>query len=136
VRPGSRKEIGWYPVSLDPTAAGDPLFRGLPDSFSALHWHGDVFDLPSGAQSLARSEITQHQAFAFGGRAYGLLFHLEVGFPQLARMVSTFDEELRAAAISGDRILQDARTHAPAAELVGRQVFGRWLELVRGQGFV
>jgi GMP synthase-like glutamine amidotransferase len=78
VRPGSHPEVGWLPVELEEAAAEDRLFSGLPRRFVAFHWHGDVFDVPAGATGLARSERTPHQAFRYGDRAYGLLFHLEV----------------------------------------------------------
>ena len=39
VYPGSRKEIGWYPVEV---TAKEELTAGLPNRFMALHWHGDT----------------------------------------------------------------------------------------------
>jgi GMP synthase (glutamine-hydrolysing) len=74
VRPGEGAEIGFAPVEVhDP---GDPILGALAPSATVLHWHGDVFDLPPGAQPLASSEQTQHQAFRTGN-AWGLLFHAE-----------------------------------------------------------
>ncbi len=53
VRPGEGPEIGFAPVEiLDPD---DPILGALAPSTTVLHWHGDVFDLPDGAQPLARS---------------------------------------------------------------------------------
>src|SRR5260221_8904647 len=49
VRKGDRKEIGWFPVTVAEAAAADRLFGGVESCFSAYHWHGDVFDLSSGA---------------------------------------------------------------------------------------
>ena len=75
VYPGSAKEIGWFPVER--TAGSHPLFDGLPDSFTPFHWHGETFDLPHGAKLLAKSEITETQAFAVGQRVLALQFHME-----------------------------------------------------------
>jgi GMP synthase-like glutamine amidotransferase len=75
VYPGSTKEIGWFPVQR--TMGSHPLFDGLPDSFTPLHWHGQTFDLPDGAKLLAKSKITETQAFALGQRVLGLQFHIE-----------------------------------------------------------
>ena len=72
---GSAKEIGWFPVQR--TMGSHPLFDGLPDSFTPLHWHGQTFDLPDGAKLLAKSKITATQAFAVGQRVLGLQFHME-----------------------------------------------------------
>jgi len=74
VYPGNAKEIGWFPVER---MGAHPLFDGLPDRFTPLHWHGETFDLPHGAKLLARSKITVNQAFAVGQRVLGLQFHME-----------------------------------------------------------
>ncbi len=74
VRPGERKEIGFAPV--DVSAPDDPVLGGLAPRTEVLHWHGDVFDLPDGAQRLASSELTENQAFRVGN-AWGVLFHAE-----------------------------------------------------------
>jgi GMP synthase-like glutamine amidotransferase len=74
VYPESAKEMGWFPVRRTDS---HPLFDGLPDSFTPLHWHGETFDLPHEAKLLAKSKITKTQAFAVGQRVPGLQFHLE-----------------------------------------------------------
>lgn len=74
VRPGPAPEIGWAPVEV--FDAADPLVGALAPQTSVLHWHGDVFDLPDGAELLASSERTQVQAFR-AGNAWGTLFHAE-----------------------------------------------------------
>jgi GMP synthase (glutamine-hydrolysing) len=131
VRPGPRKEIGWYPVSLEPAARDDHLFRDLPVSFRAMHWHGDIFDLPAGAASLARSELTAVQAFSFGGFAYGLLFHLEVTSRQLSDMTGAFADELQQAGVPPREILEGWFTHGMTLETLAAMVFGRWMDLVQ-----
>jgi GMP synthase (glutamine-hydrolysing) len=74
VRPGRRAEIGF--ASIRVTDPDDPLIGALAPEATVLHWHGDVFDLPEGARSLAHSAATEHQAFRYGN-AWGLLFHPE-----------------------------------------------------------
>jgi GMP synthase (glutamine-hydrolysing) len=74
VYPGSAKEIGWFPVQQ---TGSHPFFDGLPDSFTPFHWHGETFDLPHGAKLLAKSKVTETQAFAVGPRVLGLQFHME-----------------------------------------------------------
>ncbi len=77
VRAGEGPEIGFAPVEVaDP---GDPLLGGLAPRNEVLHWHGDVFDLPAGAEQLASSERTACQAFR-AGNAWGVLFHPEADF--------------------------------------------------------
>jgi GMP synthase (glutamine-hydrolysing) len=77
VRAGEGPEIGFAPVEISDPA--DPVLGGLAPSTDVLHWHGDVFELPEGAQPLASSERTEHQAFRLGN-AWGALFHPEADF--------------------------------------------------------
>jgi len=131
VERGPRQEIGWLPVSLEAAARQDPLFGPLPAELVALHWHGDVFDLPRGASSLARSPLTRHQAFRCGS-AWGILFHLEADEAQVEAMARAFAEDLDEAGVSEDELLGGARKHLAAARRLGRGVFDRWATLAKG----
>ncbi len=130
VRRGPQKEIGWFPVWLTEAAQADVLWAGVTSPFIAYHWHGDVFDCPSGAVPLAYSEVTACQAFRYGTNAYGLLFHLEVTEPLIAEMVRTFAEELREAGLSGEEILRQAPQHLPILRQMGQTVFRAWTRLI------
>jgi GMP synthase (glutamine-hydrolysing) len=131
VYPGARKELGWYDVTLEADADDDWLFRGVRSPFKALHWHGDLFDLPAGARPLAHSAMTACQAYS-AGRAWGLLFHLEAGSREVERMASAFAEEVAAAGTSREELLAGAATYAAATSAIGRSVFARWAALVGG----
>jgi GMP synthase-like glutamine amidotransferase len=78
VRPGTALEIGMTEIHLTQEAKTDPVFGALPASFDVFEWHGEVFDLPKGCLQLAGSALAPLQAFRYGSRAYGLLFHLEM----------------------------------------------------------
>ena len=41
-------EIGWFPVER----TGEPGAPALPPRLDVFHWHGETFDLPSGASGL------------------------------------------------------------------------------------
>lgn len=69
------KEIGWFPIQGIPST--DQTTFNFPPSTEVFHWHGDTFDLPSGAIRLARSQGCENQAFQFGRSVIGLQFHLE-----------------------------------------------------------
>lgn len=129
---GKQKEIGWHPVTLGRAAANDPLWRGLPESFVAYHWHGDVFELPRGATPLAWSKLTDCQAFRYGESAYGFLFHLEVTEQIIHRMTRTFRRELREAGLNERQVLDGVAEHLPGLHTLGRAVFERWAALVNG----
>jgi GMP synthase-like glutamine amidotransferase len=91
VYPGSAKEIGWFPVER---MGAHPLFDGLPDSFTPLHWHGETFDLPHGAKLLAKSKTTVNQAFAVGQRVLGLQFHMEATEDSVRMLVKAAAREI------------------------------------------
>ena len=130
VAPGPAKEIGWHPVTLASDAATDPLFTGLPATFTAFHWHGDAYPLPLGTVPLASSAITPCQAFRYGYNAYGLLFHLEVTAGMVRDMVTTFEDEVTAAGLDGAAILAGIPIHHPPLQQIGYTVFHRWAAMI------
>lgn len=71
-------EIGWFPVRIADDARQSALGRAFPAQVTALHWHGDTFDLPATATTLGESAACKNQGFIFGDRVVGLQFHLEV----------------------------------------------------------
>jgi len=128
VKSGARKEIGWHSVELLESAGSDPLWSGLPSRFTAFHWHGDVFDLPSGSTALAASDLTPCQGFRYGSNAYGFLFHMEVTENIIKNMVDEFSGELEEENITVRSIVQKNREFLPALHIIGRRVFQRWVK--------
>lgn len=71
--PQGLREVGYR--RIEPTESG----RGfLPGPLHVYHWHGEGFELPAGAELLARGETFPNQAFRFGEHTYGVQFHPEV----------------------------------------------------------
>jgi GMP synthase-like glutamine amidotransferase len=87
-------EIGWFPVTLSAAALESEAFGRLPATFTALHWHGDTFAIPPGAEWMASSEACENQAFQWGERVFGLQFHLEVTPEEVAELTCACAEEL------------------------------------------
>jgi len=113
VGPGERPEIGFAPVEVsDPE---DPVLGGLAPSTDVLHWHGDVFDLPDGAQPLASSEATEHQAFRLGN-AWGALFHPEADLALVEAWLAVPEMIDEAVASLGDAGAHALAERAEAAE--------------------
>jgi len=82
-----QKEIGWFPIELNPPNVRHHPLSVLPQRTTVFHWHGDTFDLPKDAIHLARSRACENQAFAVGNRVIGLQFHLEMGMPQIESLL-------------------------------------------------
>jgi GMP synthase-like glutamine amidotransferase len=93
VQKNRQREIGWYPVSLTEDVKGHPIFKMLPATFMAFHWHGDTFTLPPAARRLAFSEACDQQAFEIG-RAIGLQFHLESTKDSIERLIENCGGDL------------------------------------------
>ena len=121
------KEIGWFDIHFTADAQDDRLFGGLPASETVFHWHGETFDLPSGAVLLASSAACRHQGYRVGETVYGLQFHLEVT-PAMIADWCTHDENCGDVK-ELDAPLDPARNQTRLTELANH-VFGRWCELL------
>ncbi|MBB5349106.1 type 1 glutamine amidotransferase [Desulfoprunum benzoelyticum] len=88
------REIGWWPLHLLPAAADSPLFRDFPAEVEVFHWHGDTFELPPGADHIARSAACAHQAFVYRERVVGLQFHLETTGDSARQLISRCGGEI------------------------------------------
>src|SRR6266536_1821798 len=103
------KEIGSDTVQLTPEGSAHRLFKGFDPNVRVLQWHGDAFDLPSGASLLATSPLCRHQAFAYKN-AYGLLFHLELT-PAMVQGLAEVNREWAHASFDLDegKLAKEAR---------------------------
>lgn len=130
VRPGPQREIGFFPVTLDPIAKYDPLWCDLPTDFVTTHWHGDVFDLPSAGMRLASSALTPNQLFRYGCGLYGLQFHLEMTPEIFEEMVADSRDYLTEAGANPEQLKQEARRFLPALRETAEKVFSRWASIL------
>ncbi len=103
-------EIGWFKVQMvAESQAGvgandcSPLLRDLPMRFTAFHWHGDTFEIPSGAIRIAQSRACRNQAFEYAGHVLGLQFHLEYSAQSIEKMLAHCGHELVQAPFVQDR---------------------------------
>lgn len=128
VYPGWGKEIGWFPLELTAVGKTSPLAHlALPD-MAVLHWHGDTFDLPSGAIHLASTAKYQNQAFAWGRRCLALQFHPEVTQPGLERWFIGHAGEINSTPDISVTQLREAT--AKYAQMLSVQAAAFWQELL------
>ena len=129
VRPGPAKEIGWGPITLTEAGLAGPL-RHL-GAEPVLHWHGDAFTLPDGAERLAATEICPNQAFAIGPNVLGIQFHPEADVAGFERWLIGHAVEIAGARLSPDILRRESRIYGPAAAERGRRVIAEWLAGLR-----
>jgi hypothetical protein len=127
-------EVGWSVVELLPTCDRDALFAGFPHRLPVLHWHGDTFDLPPGAQALAQNARYPNQAFRMGEAAWGLQFHLEVTADAVDGFLDAFPTD--AAVAPGGAVAVRETTAVSLGALVPWRdlAFDRFAALVGGEG--
>ncbi len=121
------KENGWSELSL--TAAGRDTVLAALEGVEVLHWHGDTFDLPHGAERLASTPQTPNQAFTWGLAALALQFHPEVTARGLERwFIGHAAEIAQTSGVSVPELRAEAARAAPRLEGAGRAMLSRWLE--------
>jgi GMP synthase (glutamine-hydrolysing) len=126
VYPGGKKEIGWGPVQL--TAAGRGSCVGRLEGQSVLHWHGDTFDLPSGAELLASTSVYPHQAFSVSRNILALQFHPEIDARRFEQWLIGHTGELSATGIDIGDFRTKVRQGAGTLRAAGTSMLGHWLE--------
>ncbi|MFQ3242109.1 MAG: GMP synthase-like glutamine amidotransferase [Lentimonas sp.] len=109
VTAGSQKEIGWFPIQPSPDC---PAALPLPDQLRVLHWHGDTFDIPQGAQSIAHSAACAHQGFLYRDRVLALQCHLEITPQSLALLIAACSNELVEAPYIQEATIMQAEPEA------------------------
>ncbi len=91
VSPSANKEIGWFPIRPSENC---PDSLPLPDELRVLHWHGDMFEIPEGAQPVAFSDACSNQGFLYQDRLLALQCHLEMTPQSLALLIAARRHEL------------------------------------------
>ncbi len=114
VRAGRELEIGMTPIHLTEEGKQDPVFGSCPTPFDVFEWHGEIFDLPNDCVPLAGSAIAPLQAFRYGFRAYGLLFHLEMEESGIESLCRECAPDLTKARVTAHEVMATALPHLPA----------------------
>ena len=135
VKPNQYSEVGWWPVQrVAVTVTEQPIFD-FPEQLLPLSWHGDTFELPTGALLLAKSAACAHQAYQLGTHVLAFQFHPE-STPTNARL---FAEDVDYQQMVGGQYVQ------PLADIIGvldqqfvapNQLLERAVEFVLAGGVV
>ena len=122
------REMGTVELDLQPPAAEDPLFAGLPERFPAQATHlQSVLRPPAGATVLARSVHDACHAFRWGENTWGLQFHPEFSATHMRGYVNAREEALRG---EGRCPKQLSRTISATPQ--ARRVLRRFVRHARG----
>lgn len=126
VYPMGVKEIGFSPLTLTVQGQQSPL--ALLGDVPVLHWHGDQFDIPDGAELLASTNVGAHQAFRVGSKVLGLQFHLEADTARIEQWLVGHASELGQAGISPNSLRTDAQQIGPKLQAAAIRILESWLD--------
>jgi GMP synthase (glutamine-hydrolysing) len=124
---GKRKELGWSQLEL--TGAGrKSALAELGARTAVLHWHGDTFDLPRGAEVLASTRLYANQAFAWRRHALALQCHIETTVRGLERWFIGHTLEIATTrGVKLETLRRETRRLGPRLEERGPRVLKAWL---------
>ena len=128
------KEIGWGPVSIEPTPAARAWFGDIGE-FLSFHWHGETFTIPAGAERLASSRWCANQTFALG-KHLGMQCHVEMKPEMIASWCESGLDEIEAARAAPSvqtPALMQAEVEQKVHDLnaVAARLYARWIEGLR-----
>ena len=95
VYPNTHREIGWFDIQRSPAGADHAIGGCFPPQFKVFHWHGDTFDLPTGALRIASSAACRNQGFVLGQRVAGFQFHPETTPESLQALIANSGDDLK-----------------------------------------
>jgi GMP synthase (glutamine-hydrolysing) len=125
-------ELGWKPLQLTRDGEASLVRPFGAQHTSMLHWHGDIFDLPSGATLLASTAEAPHQIYQYGSGALAFQCHPEVRVSEMDDWLIAYADEVAAATgVSAEQLRSDTQRLAPTLAKQAQAVFGSWLDAIR-----
>ncbi|MEO8332460.1 MAG: type 1 glutamine amidotransferase, partial [Gallionella sp.] len=129
------KEIGWGEVTVSDNEVARAWF-GDVRNFSAFHWHGETFTLPTGARHLLSSPYCTNQAWAIG-KHFALQCHVEMTAEMIATWCAVGAGEVEASRASPavqpvSEIQRQTDSMLPRLNSVAAKLYDRWIQGVHG----
>lgn len=119
-------EVGWAPLDLTPEGRKSPLAH--LDDTAVLHWHGDRFELPEGAERLAATPACPNQAFRIGTNILAVQFHPEVWWPELERWLIGHTRALTERNASVPDLRSESARRCAGLQPAAQRMLGDWLD--------
>ena len=119
-------EVGWAPLELTPEGRESPLAH--LEETAVLHWHGDRFELPEGAERLASTPACPNQAFRIGSNILATQFHPEVWWPELERWLIGHTRALTERNAAVPALRSESARRCAELQPAAQRMLGDWLE--------
>jgi len=117
---GEKSEIGMTTIRLTESGQKDPLFSQLGNPAEVFQWHSEGIEPPPGAIVMAESDKYPVQAYRMGGRAVGLLFHVEMERTDVDHLCANCPKDVRDAGLTSSSILQASKFYLSILQQWGR----------------
>lgn len=124
VRRAAQTEIGWQTLSFTDSGQRSVL-RHL--SSPVFHWHGETFEIPSGATHLASTPLCRNQAFSVGRNTLAIQCHPEVTARALEQWYVGNVGELQELGLSPAVLREQAHQHGAQMAREAKLFFDEWL---------
>jgi GMP synthase (glutamine-hydrolysing) len=121
-------EKGWFPIEVLDEGKDTPVQHLDKKNTSMLHWHGDTFDLPSGATRLASSEKYENQAFSWGNNVMGLQCHLEITQKLLMSWLVSSAASVKKGELDIENVRKETEKHIGVLNIQSFKFFSEWIE--------
>jgi GMP synthase (glutamine-hydrolysing) len=126
-------EIGCYNVVKTNDGVVDPLLHKFPSTFKVFQWHGDTFEIPTGANLLATSEQCTNQLFRFG-KHVGVQFHLEVSAKETRIWAEKYSDELKQVGKTKNQVVDECKTHEQTQKEHAYLLMENYINLITAVG--
>lgn len=124
------REIGWFDVTTVRSNETASWLRDVPNSFTAFHWHGETFSIPSGATRLLANAHCANQAFIINN-SLALQCHVEMTGELIEDWVRRAPEEFTGsfpAVQSPGEIRSDLALRTRELQRIADVLYDRWLD--------
>jgi GMP synthase-like glutamine amidotransferase len=132
VRRNPEPEIGFHEIELTSEGLINPIFKGIPATFTTFEWHGDTFDTPKDCLHLAGSELCDNQAFAYRDRQFAVQFDIQVTPEMVDNWLEVESDWVDRAEPPVDKrhIQRQAREEAENLKLYSHHLFDNFISVV------
>ena len=122
-------EIGWFPLRWTEMALQKKFMQDIPRDLMVLHWHGDTFGIPTGAELLGSSAACVNQGFIYEEHVLALQFHMEMTQVGLESLCTQCPDDLKTAPFvqATSEILSHEQNIAPNIKCL-HQMLDIWIK--------
>lgn len=124
------KEIGWHPIQFIESATKDNWLPRIQTA-QAFHWHGETFEIPSGAIRIAKSEYCENQMFALG-KHLGMQCHIEMTEELVGSWCKSGAQEIEenkgASVQTGNAIQASLENRVSTLNQLGEVIYSQWIK--------